>query len=84
MHTLHCFQTLKIGVITPIAASAAVKLNIAKRIIINPAVLKNNPDFNPLENFVEAKLIKANIGRVPKAYTNIVTAPLIKLPVVKE
>ena len=59
-------------------------MNIAKKIIINPAVLKNNPDFNPFENLLDAKLIIANTGNVPKVKTNIVIAPLTKLPVVKE
>ena len=51
---------------------------------MKPAVLKNIPDFKVSANLMEVKLIKAKIGNVPKAKTNIVKAPLKKLPVVNE
>ena len=75
---------MNIGSITPIDTNAAMKLKIAKKIIINPATLKNNSDCSPFESLVDAKLIKASIGNVPKANTSIVIAPIKKLPVVKE
>lgn len=78
------FQILKNGFINPTATNAAVKLKSAKKITIKPAALKNIPDCKVLANLTEAKLIKARTGSVPKAKMNMVKAPLIKLPVVKE
>ena len=72
------------GGIKPIAVNAPIKFNIAKKTIMNPLVLKNNDDLKLFANLTDAKLIKASIGKVPKAKINIVKAPFIKLPVVNE
>ena len=66
------------------AVSDEIRLKIAKKITIKPAVLKKIPDCRDFENFVEMKLIRASIGNVPKAKTSMVRAPLKKLPVVRE
>ena len=72
------------GFIIPITANAPIKLITAKNRIMNPAVLKNIPDLKVSASLIDAKLIKARIGNVPKAKTSIVKAPLRKLPVVNE
>ena len=59
--------------------SANRKLNTAKKITINPAVLKNIPDFKERENFTDVKEIKASTGSVPSANTSIIRAPGKKL-----
>ncbi len=68
---------------TPVTTKALIKLKSAKIITINPAVLKNIPfqDFCAILN--ELKKSRLNMGSVPKAKANIVSAPLIKLPVDK-
>lgn len=78
------YQKLRNGLIRPIATNAPIKFKIAKNKIIKPAVLKKIFDFNVSANFADAKLINANIGKVPSVKNNIVKAPLIKLPVDKE
>lgn len=54
--------------------------NTAKAITINPAVLKNIPDFDDLFIEKEPKLRIARTGNVPKAKNNIVKPPFKKLP----
>ena len=52
-----------------------MKLNIAKKITINPAVLKNIPDFKEFDSFIDVKEIRASTGNVPSAKTSIIRAP---------
>ena len=70
--------------INPAATRAPKKLKSAKNKTINPAVLKKRLDCSPFASFIDAKLIRARIGNVPSAKTNIIVAPAIKLPVVNE
>lgn len=62
--------------------SALIMLNIANKITISPADLKNIPDFLLFVILNELKLIRARTGSVPNANENIVRAPFKKLPVV--
>ena len=68
----------------PSRTSELNRLKIAKKSTKIPATLKNNPDCNVLESLIEAKLIRPNTGSVPKENTNMIKAPLRKLPVLNE
>ena len=68
----------------PAVASAFARLNKARAITIIPADLKNIPFHGLCAIFSEPKERRAKTGRVPSAKTNIVRAPCIKLPVVRE
>ena len=64
----------------PAAKSADMKLNIAKKITIKPAVLKNIPDFNECDNLTDVNEIRASTGKVPSTNTSMMIAPCRKLP----
>ena len=58
-----------------------MRLNKANIITIRPADLKNIPDLELFLILNELKLMRARTGKVPRAKENIVSAPVIKLPV---
>src|SRR4030043_1407856 len=68
------------GGIAPAATRADRKLNIAKKITINPAVLKNIPDFKECENLTDVKEIRASTGNVPSVNISMIRPPCRKFP----
>ena len=58
------------------------RLNTAKNNTINPAVLKNTPEFFDCENLTEVKDISDSTGSVPREKTSIIKAPESQFPVV--
>lgn len=69
------------GGITPIITKLLIILKTAKRMTINPAVLKKISEFIFLCIESEVKESKARTGKVPKAKKVITNAPSKKEPV---
>ena len=65
----------------PAVASALDRFNSASAITMMPAVLKNTPFHGLWAMLREPKERRARTGSVPRAKTNIVSAPCIKFPV---
>ena len=68
--------------IIPAITSVLWRLNNPKNTTTSPAVLKKIPERALVWIVSELNDNSANTGNVPRANTNMVSAPVIKLPVV--